>query len=193
MAKPVLLLDLGGVLADLGDPVTAMGLDMTHEVFWRTWVNSPSVRAFETGELRAQDFFDQVARELGLQDGASFAQRFHAWQLQPFAGIDTFVEGMAERFELALLSNTNELHWRQVASLTPVFSTFAQLFLSYETGRFKPEAAAFRQVIDYFGVAPGEIVFIDDTARNVEAARELGIDAHCVSCLDNVRLHMDRG
>ena len=27
--RPVLLLDLGGVLADLGDPVAAMGLDMT--------------------------------------------------------------------------------------------------------------------------------------------------------------------
>lgn len=193
MARPVLLLDLGGVLADLGDPVVAMNLEMTNEDFWQTWINSPAVRAFETGKLQAEDFFEQVAAELGLQSGASFERRFHAWQLQPYAGIDTFIDRAAERFELALLSNTNEVHWRQVTSLTPVFSTFARLFLSYETGRFKPEAAAFRQVIDFFGVAPGEVVFFDDTARNVEAARKLGIDAHRVAGLDDLRLHMDRG
>ena len=150
------------------------------------------MRAFETGQLRAQDFYARVAMELGLKcDGCSFERRFRAWQLRPYAGVETFVEGVAERFELALLSNVSEVHWRQVTAATSVFSTFARLFLSYETGRFKPEADAFRQVIDGFGVAPAEIVFYDDAVRNVEAARALGIEAHRVSGLDELTRHLD--
>ncbi len=191
MDRRVLLLDLGGVLADLGDPVAAMGLDTTHEDFWRTWTGSPAVRAFETGELQEKEFLREVAREAGLTP-VSAEHRFHAWQLRPFPGLDAFVERAAERFELALLSNTNPVHWAQITAATPVFSTFAEIFLSYETGCFKPEVEAFQQVIDRFGVAPRAIVFFDDTPRNVEAARALGIDAHCVSGLDEATRQMDR-
>jgi putative hydrolase of the HAD superfamily len=192
MGRPVLLLDLGGVLADLGDPVAAMGLGMTPEAFWQTWANSRAVRAFETGELQARDFYPRVAAELGLQDGSDFERRFQAWRLRPFKGAESFVERAAERFELALLSNTNEVHWHQVTGSTPLFSNFSRLFLSYETGRFKPEADAFSQVIDCFGVAPAEVTFYDDTVHNVEAARALGIEAYRVSGLDELMRHLDR-
>ena len=191
MSRRVLLLDLGGVLADLGDPVAAMGLDVPAEEFWGTWVNAPVVRAFETGQIQEQEFFEAVGAQVGLA-GDSAEKRFHAWQLRPFAGLEAFIKDAAERFELALLSNTNPIHWAQITAVTPVFSTFAALFLSYETGRFKPEADAFEQVIEHFGIAPASIVFYDDTARNVEAARKLGIDAHCISGLDAVRRHLDR-
>ena len=189
MAKPVLLLDLGGVLADLGDPVTAMGLDMTTPEFWNTWVDAPAVRGFETGQLQEGQFFTEVAEQLGMSRELA-EERFHAWQLRLFPGLESFVEQAARRFELALLSNTNPIHWQQVTASTPVFSTFAKLFLSYETGRFKPDPDAFEQVIDEFGAAPADIVFYDDTSRNVVAARKLGIDAHCVSGLDEVIRHM---
>jgi putative hydrolase of the HAD superfamily len=190
MDHRILLLDLGGVLADLGDPVAAMGLDVPADEFWGTWVNAPAVRAFETGQVQEQEFFEAVAAQVGLASDSA-EQRFHAWQLRPFDGLEEFIEGAAARFEIALLSNTNPIHWAQITAATPVFSTFAALFLSYETGRFKPETAAFEQVIEHFGVAPASIVFYDDSARNVEAARQLGIDAHCVSGLDAVRRHMD--
>jgi len=49
----IVLLDLGGVLADLGDPVRSMGLEMGAERFWEIWLSSPSVRAYESGVLGA--------------------------------------------------------------------------------------------------------------------------------------------
>ncbi len=42
----VLLFDLGGVLADLGEPAKAIGLELTEEEFWQSWLNSASVHAF---------------------------------------------------------------------------------------------------------------------------------------------------
>ena len=190
MDRPVLLLDLGGVLADLGNPVTAMGLDMTTREFWSTWVDAPAVSRFETGQLQEDEFYTEVAAQIGMSRD-SVEERFRAWQLRPFPGLEAFVERAARRFELALLSNTNPIHWKQVTASTTVFSTFAKLFLSYETGRFKPDPDAFEQVIDEFRASPADIVFYDDTSRNVAAARRLGINAHCVSGLDEVTRHMD--
>lgn len=192
MSKPVLLLDLGGVLADLGDPIGALQLEMAAHDFWQVWVRSHAVRAFETGRMSRDEFFPAIAAELGYTGAEPFGQRFDAWRLRPFTGIEELIGQIDGRYTLALLSNTNEVHWGQVSGATQVFSTFAKLFLSYETGHHKPEPESFLQVIEHFGVAPGEIVFCDDTARNVEAARELGIDAHCVTGLDGLRQRMDR-
>ncbi len=179
MTAKVLLFDLGGVLADLGDPVAAMGLDMKPAEFWRTWTQSPSVRAFETGRMVEAEFFEAVAGELGYRGDVPFEQAFHRWTLRPFPGLEKRVLQEGQGRQLALLSNTNPIHWNQVRKATSAFEAFAQTFLSFETGYFKPDRAAFEQVIEHFGCRPTEIRFIDDVQANVDAARALGIDAHC--------------
>lgn len=186
MSKPVLLLDLGGVLANLGDPVSAFGLDMSTAEFWPLWVNSPSVRAFETGRMRAGEFCARVADELGYTGNEPFERQFHAWQLRLFTGFDEFIDRAADNYRIALLSNTNEVHWEQVTSASDAFGTFERVFLSFETGYFKPDDQAFRHVLETLDVPPGQVLFLDDSQCNIDAARALGIDAHCVSGLDGV-------
>jgi HAD superfamily hydrolase (TIGR01509 family) len=51
------------------------------------------------------------------------------------------------------------------------------LFLSCEIRACKPSPEAFAAVEASLGLPPGEILFIDDTAANVEAARARGWDA----------------
>ena len=178
--KPVLLLDLGGVLADLGDPVSAMGLDMSLEEFWKTWTSSAIVRALETGRMGVADFLATIPEELGYAGDAPFSQLFYKWQLRLFPGVDDLVRNAAHDYRVALLSNTNEIHWGQVNESADIFATFDRVFLSYETGHFKPSPAAFQQVLEFFKCSPGEVMFLDDSEPNISAARKLGIDAHMV-------------
>lgn len=180
MAQPVLLLDLGGVLADLGNPAAAMELDMTLPEFWKTWTSSASVRAFETGQMNEADFLNRIPVELGYSGATPFAQQFRAWQLRLFPGVEDLIRGAALRFRVALLSNTNEIHWRQVNENNNLFTEFERVFLSYETGHFKPSPAAFEQVLAFFECSADEVVFLDDSEPNVDAANELGIDARRV-------------
>ena len=42
----------------------------------------------------------------------------------------------------------------------------------------KPDPAIFRLVCERFGLAPGEMLFVDDSAANIEAAQALGFDVH---------------
>lgn len=179
-ARPVLLLDLGGVLADLGDPVAAMGLDMTLPEFWKTWTSSSVVRALETGHMDEEAFFREIPAALRYSKDTPFRTRFHSWQLRLFSNVENCIHVATKRYRVALLSNTNEIHWQQLTAASCVFDVFDKIFLSYETGNYKPEPAAFHDVMEHFGCAPDEIVFLDDSEPNIVAARKLGIDAHQV-------------
>jgi len=179
--RPVLLLDLGGVLADLGDPVAAMGLDMTLSEFWATWTSSSVVRALETGQMNEEEFLREIPTVLGCSREEAFGPRFHAWQLKLFPGVEDLVRTAAQRYRVALLSNTSQVHWRQVTTASRVFELFEHVFLSWETGHYKPEHAAFRDVTEFFDCAPGDVLFVDDSEPNIAAARKFGIDAHLVA------------
>lgn len=174
------MLDLGGVLADLRDPVDAMGLDMPLDEFWKTWTSSAIVRAFETGQMSEAEFLAQIPSELAYTGSSPFEQQFHAWQLTLFPGVGELIRGVLPDYRVALLSNTNAVHWRQVNEGNNVFADFEHVFLSYETGQFKPAVTAFSQVTDYFECPPADVVFLDDSESNIAAALDFGMDARRV-------------
>lgn len=51
--------------------------------------------------------------------------------------------------------------------------------LSYRDKVVKPGEKIYRLLLDRYGLAPEESVFLDDTMRNVEAARALGFHGIC--------------
>jgi putative hydrolase of the HAD superfamily len=57
-------------------------------------------------------------------------------------------------------------------------------FSSHLLGEIKPDAAVFRKVMSELDVAPGSLYFFDDSAPNVEAARELGVNAFWVKGIE---------
>lgn len=177
MRKPILLFDLGGVLVDLADPVAAIGLDMSQDEFWTLWLGSPQVQQFETGKLTVREFTDGLGAQLGFTDAAEFDRAIRRWQLPMFSGAEQALRRLTQSYAVALLSNTNEIHWQQVASQTDVFDRFVKLFLSYKTGNAKPDPAAFREVSAHFACDPADILFFDDNAGNVTAAQEEGLQA----------------
>lgn len=44
-------------------------------------------------------------------------------------------------------------------------------------GIAKPDPKIYKMVIEKLGIAPEEMVFVDDLSRNIEAARKLGMHA----------------
>lgn len=55
---------------------------------------------------------------------------------------------------------------------------FVRMFLSYEMGLLKPDPAIFRRMIAQSGMTPARTLFIDDNARNVDAAHGLGFQVY---------------
>ena len=192
MNRKIVLFDLGGVLVDLGDPVAAIGLDMSNDDFWQCWLSSPAVRGYETGRISQRDFLRECGAGFGIPDARQFAARIRRWQLPLFAGAEEFLASVMKHVEVALLSNTNEIHWQQVLSQTSVFGRFAKLFLSFETGNAKPDEQSFLDVVEYFDRAPDDIVFLDDNPQNIATASAIGFRAYQTRGIEEARQHLIR-
>ena len=50
-------------------------------------------------------------------------------------------------------------------------------FWSYELGVAKPDPAFFTTILDRLGLEAAEVLFVDDSLRNIEAARSVGLAA----------------
>ena len=192
MQQQIILFDLGGVLVDLADPVTSIGLSMSDEEFWSVWLSSPLVQQFETGRLTASEFVTQFGAGLGFHDADEFDRALRSWHLPLFDGAERALQDLTASNTIALLSNTNEIHWQHVESQTDVFAEFAKVFLSYETGNAKPHPSAFHDVVAHFDCEPNDIVFFDDNIGNIVAAKAEGLRAVRVQGWSEVEREIDK-
>jgi putative hydrolase of the HAD superfamily len=77
----------------------------------------------------------------------------------------------------ALLTN-NAREWQPTwRALMPFDELFDVVLDSCEVGLRKPDPAIYRLACARLGLEPSECLFVDDLACNVEAARELGMEA----------------
>jgi glucose-1-phosphatase len=186
----VVLFDVGGVLVQLSGVATVLSWvadRWTPAEVWRRWLQSPAVRAFETGRTDADTFAaDLVAElELGVEPGL-FLESFAGWPTGLYPGARELVARIPTHFTRALLSNSNALHWPRVLDEFGLGALFEHRFVSHLTGRIKPDRDAFEHVVSALGCDPAGVFFLDDNLVNVEAARDVGMQAALVSGIEGV-------
>ena len=131
--------------------------------------------AFESGRFTGAHLLDQLRQQFGLVGTDEQLGVAHADMFSPNDAVCDLIPRLAGHYKLALLSNTNELHYRQFrGQFADVLDRFDRLFVSHEIGLRKPDPAIYRHVSDWANVRPAECVFIDDLPENVEAARACG-------------------
>jgi len=180
----VILFDVGGVLIELtGVETLRSWLEhrFTAEELWQLWLRSPSVRAFETGQIEADAFALGVITELGIGiEPQQFLDAFATWSAGAYPGALEMLERIPKRYHRAVLSNSNALHWPRTLGELSLHTTFDAHFVSHLTGKIKPDQAAFAHVVESLGCEAGEVLFLDDNRLNVEAAAEFGMQARVV-------------
>lgn len=180
----MLLFDVGGVLVQLSGVRTILGwLDhrLTEPQFWHRWLQSPSVRQFETGRIDEDAFARGVIAEFELTvPPERFLESFAGWPTGLFPGTLELLERIPARYRRALLSNSNSLHWPRIVGEMQLGPQFDQQFVSHLMGRIKPDPAAFEHVLETLGCAPEEVLFFDDNRLNIDTAQALGMRARHV-------------
>jgi putative hydrolase of the HAD superfamily len=135
--------------------------------------------AFELGAWSPERFHRHCAGRLGLGlDQDAFEAGWNNIFGPPTPGIEHLLAALRPRARLAVFSNTNAVHeraWMRIYA--PTLAPFERIFTSHGLGRRKPEPAAFAAVAEALGVAPGEVLFLDDAAANVAGARTAGMKA----------------
>ncbi len=174
----VLMFDLGGVLLRLNSQGEIFDFQMDESEFLSRWIRSPAVREFERGAIDAETFARAIVDEADLPyAGHEFLRRFAAWPDQLYPGITAMLDGIPTQYRRVLLSNTNAIHWHRKGISDELVSRFDGVFLSYLTGRLKPDTDAYQMVLDEMQCRAHQVVFFDDNPANIASANELGIQS----------------
>jgi glucose-1-phosphatase len=185
----VVLFDMGGVLVELGgdDRLLHWAGIADVEESWRRWLTCRWVRSFERGNCSPSEFAAGFVSDWSLPlSPEQFLHEFLGWLVGPLAGAEDLVALTRQSVPVALLSNTNTLHW-QAACSWPLFGLFDSRFLSHETGLVKPDPEAFEHVCQELKVDPVAVLFLDDNLLNVNAAIEVGLLAVRVKGIDEAK------
>jgi glucose-1-phosphatase len=178
-----LLFDLGRVVFDI-DFSKALACWAGHagcdaaEIAAR-FVRDESYRHHEIGRISDEAYFESLRRALGVE--IADHQLLEGWNAifaGEMEGISPLLARAARHLPLYVYSNTNQAH---VAYFTKIHAEtlkpFRELYYSSTIGHRKPDAAGFDHVVGAIGVPASRIVFFDDLAENVEAARASGLKA----------------
>ncbi len=76
------------------------------------------------------------------------------------------------------LSNISHETLDMTLAMSPAFRRLAGVVASGLEGVMKPDPAIFALCCQRFGHAPANFLFVDDSARNIAAAADLGFDTH---------------
>jgi len=114
------------------------------------------------------------------------AEAIHAWEIrwfEMFSGAIPETEAVIEALHARGvpqygLSNISHETLAGTMALSPAFSRLKGVVASGVDGVMKPDPAIYQLVCERFGHPPGDILFVDDSARNIAAAEELGFDVH---------------
>ncbi|MCG8592077.1 MAG: HAD-IA family hydrolase, partial [Proteobacteria bacterium] len=144
----------------------------------RRWLTCPWVRRYETGGCSTDEFAAGMidAWELDQSPG-EFLEAFRAWPRGLFPGAAELVESLRPHAQLALLSNTNALHWDGQRDADRVQALFETAFLSHELGLVKPDREIFEHVVAALDRPAERVLFLDDNQPNVDGARAVGLRA----------------
>jgi FMN phosphatase YigB (HAD superfamily) len=176
--KPVIVLDVGGVLVDfdLKPLIGALSKNRGKKVAFPSLANIDKLfLPVQRGESSMDDIVPELNASLGVSMSPS---EWHALSCSIFTGE---VPGMKEvllqlkaDFFLVALTNTVEVHWTFLLKTYDILKLMDGYIVSYLEGVAKPDLAIYHMVADRYCDGGPPYFHTDDLPEYVEAARQMG-------------------
>ncbi|WP_374010375.1 HAD family hydrolase [Leifsonia sp. LS-T14] len=183
-----LLLDIGGVLEIVDDSGRAGSfasrwapvLGLTAEEFTQRIAEADLPDAARNKAV-ADAYWRGIGGALGASPEQLASMRCDFWD--DYCGVANdellaFLGRLQGQVGLAILSNSGDGAREEEERRYGFSRVFDPICYSHEIGVTKPDAGAFHIALDQMGAQPSGVLFIDDVADNVAAARRLGMRAH---------------
>ena len=187
MIKAVIF-DLGGVLIGLDKArcIRAFkelaGFERIEE-FLDTSHQRGMIGDLEAGRISVAEFFAECRKYCrpGVTD-ADIRRCFHALLNPIEPETVALLRQLAQTHELYILTNNSAVTMEKTyedarKAGIDLQKTFRHIFVSQDLKMLKPSLEIFAYVIRAIGLPPEELLYVDDSPRNVEAARAAGMNA----------------
>ena len=173
------IFDLGKVLLDFDFAIAAKELarysPQEEEQILESINQSPLLHTFERGDWSEAQFFQKLSVECRLEASLEELKKGFAEIFTPVPSMVEFMESLKERgIPVMVFSNTNVTAVDYIRAAFPFFERFDAYCLSYEHGCMKPDTTLYGVAQWMTRCTPGNLLFIDDRAENVHAARQMG-------------------
>jgi putative hydrolase of the HAD superfamily len=178
------LFDFGMVLTMPPDPASWERLKAVfsadeasfHQAYWK------HRDAYDRGTLKSQSYWSEVANDLHKPLGAAALHELIAadialWTQPNQVMIDWAADLRRAGIKIGILSNMPDAMEVGIRDTFAWVADFNHHTWSHRLLLAKPEAAIYRHAAEGLGVAPSEILFIDDRKENIEAAVAVGMQA----------------
>lgn len=185
--------DIQNIIFDLGGVIYNVDATLTFKAFQELGITDPGAlykqahesKLFldlEKGLVSPKDFREKIRLYINGKHSDELIQ--NAWN-KMLIGIPQkrieLLNKLKNKFNLYLLSNTNEIHYDCFTALYPgifnvEFSTiFLKTWYSHHIHMRKPDAEIYEFVIKDAQLTPENTLFIDDLEANINTAKMLGI------------------
>ena len=185
-----IIFDLGGVLFNIDFAKTesafkALGVTGFHEMFTQHHANDLFIQ-LETGALSEQEFYEafRAASGVSLTD-EQIKTAWNALLIDFRIPTLAWLDQIKNKYQIFLFSNTNQIHhdafhgmYQHQTGRNDFDSYFVKAYYSQQMGMRKPDLTPFLHILQEQHLVAAETLFIDDTIKNVEAARAAGMLAH---------------
>jgi glucose-1-phosphatase len=174
------LFDLGNVLAyiDFSAFWRDLGFLRAEEIVpFRDGYTSLTLQ-YETGYISTDDYLNGLRTVFNNKFTiVQLEQAFSCIIQQPVEGVIDIVKRVSTIHQTALVSNTNEIHYRLSLTKFEGLKILQKHYLSCQLHVMKPAPSFYDAIIKDQGILPSKMLFIDDIAENVKGAQTAGMQA----------------
>ena len=183
--------DFGGVLIDLNrtpciEAFHRIGYPKAEEMIG-IYCPSDEVMALEEGRITCEELVQFIQQD--ANNPAITFEQVQASYMAFLEGLPVFklraIKALRDAgFRTYGLSNINEFVMPYVretlfaADGLRMEDYFEHAYLSFEVKALKPNPVFFQRMIEHSGMVPARTLFIDDSPKNIEAARSLGFQVY---------------
>lgn len=186
-----IIFDLGGVIITLDQPEAIrrfqqLGIADADQRL-DAYTQGGIFGLLEEGKISAEDFRTEASQLAGRE--LTYNDCLHAWlgyaKEVPQRNLDVLRKLRQEGYRLILLSNTNPYMMSWVRSTAfdghghAIDDYLDAIYCSYQVGVMKPSTDFFHHVLVTEKVMAAETLFVDDGARNVAVASQMGMRTFC--------------
>ncbi len=143
---------------------------------------------FDLGQISEEDVFERFSKYPGVKMNVSDIRR----EVDSYLKFDSKLLGIVLKlkesgYKTVLLSNTHASFFeREVYVKYPDFKNlFDEIIISSDVGMIKPSKEIYLYALEKIKSKPEESLMIDDSFRNIEGAKAVGINGFVYSNLDS--------
>ena len=175
------LFDIGRVLIDFDFRIAADRLSplchLSPEEILTRLASWEGVSELEEGRTGNTAFFETIRQR--LQFPLSYEAFLPIWTeiFTENKEVTALVRKLLGKIPIALISNTNQIHFEYCRKTFPIIREIRQYVLSYEVGARKPDERIYQAALSRFNRRPEETLYVDDLKELVEAGKTFGLEA----------------